>query len=106
MEQTTNPTHDRTESAQPTVGENVADELSRLRDRLSRLAQEVRMKSKGASDEIQNTREVLEKEVKRFSDEVQSAAGDTRDDLQEVGQDLQARLQGLANQIGADSEAS
>lgn len=64
------------------------------------------MKSKGASDEIQNTREVLEKEVKRFSDEVQSAAGNTRSDLEKVGRDLQARLQRLANQIGAGSEAS
>jgi len=87
-------------STQPqTVRENVTDELSRLRDNLTRIAHDVRMKSKGASAEVKATRDKLEKEVERFSADVEKAADETKKDLMRVGQDLQMRFEKLANQV-------
>lgn len=88
-----------TERSQSSVRENVAQELSHLRDDLWRIAEDVRMKAKGASTEIQSTRQALEREVQRFSDQIKDAADDTQDDLKQVGEDLRMRLQKLANQI-------
>ena len=61
---------DEISAMEPTVRENVQEELLRLRDDLYRIAHDVRMKSKGASAEIQDTRRMLEREVKRFGAEV------------------------------------
>lgn len=87
------------QSSQPNVRENVAGELRRLRDDLWRIAEDVRMKAKGASAEVESTRRALEREVERFSDEVKDAAENTRGDLKEVGEDLRTRFRKLANQI-------
>lgn len=83
----------------PTVGQNVAEELSRLRDDLWRMASAVQMKAKGASAEVQSTRQALQREVERFSEQVKDAADDTREDLKQTGEDLRMRFQKLANQI-------
>jgi len=85
-------------SPQP-VGKKVANDLNDLRDELSRTAHEIRMKSKGASAEIQNTGRELEQEVQRFSAQVDAAAKDTAEDLRRVGKDLRDRFQKLAAQI-------
>ncbi len=90
--------NDRTPS-KPTVRENVTEELTRLRDELSRTAHELRMKSKGASAEVQDTRKMLEREAKRFSAEVEEAVERTQDDLIQAGKDLRMRFQKLTNQI-------
>ncbi len=81
------------------VRKNVEEELLRLRDDLYRIAKDIRMKSKGASAEIQHTRQMLEREVKRFGAEVQQAADRTQQDLLQLGGDLRMRYQKLANQI-------
>ncbi|MDH3653636.1 MAG: hypothetical protein OEN21_05160 [Myxococcales bacterium] len=91
-------TNDR-EPSEPTVRETVTDELTRLRDELSRTAHEIRMKSKGASAEAQDTRRMLEREAKRFSAEVEEAVERTQEDLVEAGKDLQMRFQELAKQL-------
>ena len=75
------------------------EELIQLRNDLSRIAQDVRMKSKGASAEIQHTRRMLEREVKRFSAEVGQAVDRTQHDLMQLGNDLRMRYQKLTNQI-------
>ncbi len=85
--------------SEPTVGENVSEELNRLRSELSRTAHEIRMKSKGASAEVQDTRRMLEREAKRFSAEVEDAVERTQEDLVRAGKDLRMRFQKLANQI-------
>lgn len=85
--------------AKPTVADNIASELSALRDELERVAHDVRMKSKGASAEVQDTRRALEREIKRFSADITVAADETRKDLKQTGKDLRMRLQQLANQI-------
>lgn len=91
-------TNDRKPST-PTVPANVTEELTRLRDELSRAAHELRMKSKGASAEVQDTRRMLEREAQRFSAEVEEAVERTQEDLLQAGQDLRMRFQKLANQI-------
>lgn len=92
--------HDKhTRSSKATVRENVTEELHRLRDELSRTAHEIRMQSKGASAEVQDTRRMLEREAKRFSAEVEEAIERTQADLLRAGKDLQMRFQKLANQI-------
>lgn len=93
------PQQDGTVQTGPTVRENVQDELIRLRDDLYRIAHEVRMKSKGAGAEIQDTRRMLEREMKRFSAEVGQAIDRTQRDLLQLGDDLRSRYQHLANQI-------
>lgn len=104
MHEDANTTHDhmRAEnrsSTEPTVRENVQEELMRLRDDLYRIAHDVRMKSKGASAEVQDTRRMLEREVKRFGAEVGQALDRTQQDLMQLGDDLRMRYQKLANQI-------
>lgn len=89
----------KSESSEPTVRANVAEELKRLRDELSRTAHEIRMKTKGASAEVQDTRRMLEREVKRFGAEVEEAAERTQEDLLKVGKDLRKRFDKLANEI-------
>jgi phosphoglycerate-specific signal transduction histidine kinase len=91
-------TNDRKPS-QPSVGENVSEELTRLRDELSRTAHSLRMKSKGASAEVQDTRRMLEREAKRFSAEVGEAVERTQEDLIQAGKDLRMRFQKVASQI-------
>ncbi len=91
-------TQDRSAGEQ-SVRENVQDELIRLRTDLYRIAHEVRMKSKGASAEVQDTRRMLEREVKRFGAEVGQAVERTQQDLIRFGDDLRLRYQKLANQI-------
>jgi len=81
------------------VGESVAKELKDLRDELTRTAHDIRMKSKGASEEVRNTGRELEREVQRFSARVDAAAKDTAEDLRRVGKDLRARFQQLTNEI-------
>jgi hypothetical protein len=88
-----------TQAVQPTVRHNFNEEVGRLRDDLMRTAHELRMKSKGASAEVQSTLSALEREAKRFSDEVANAAEETGEDLKQVGDDLRIRFQKLANQI-------
>lgn len=83
----------------PSVRENVTEELTRLRDELSRTAHELRMKSKGASAEVQDTRKMLEREAKRFGAEVEEAVERTQEDLIQAGKDLRMRFQKLANEI-------
>jgi hypothetical protein len=90
---------DEISAMEPTVRENVQEELLRLRDDLYRIAHDVRMKSKGASAEIQDTRRMLEREVKRFGAEVGQAIDRTQQDLVQLGDDLRLRYQKLANQI-------
>ena len=82
-----------------TVGENVQEELMRLRDDLHRVAHDVRMKTKGAGAEIQDTRRMLEREAKRFSAEVEEAVDRTQADLLEAGKALRTRFEKLANKI-------
>ena len=89
--------------SEPTVRAKVSEELTRLRDELSRTAHEMRMKTKDASAEVQETRKNLEQEVKRFSAEVDQAVERTQDDLVQVGKDLRARFQKLAHQIAPSS---
>lgn len=84
---------------QPIVRENVAEELSQLRNDLWRVAHEVRMKSKGASAEVKSSRAALEREVERFSEQVKGAAEEAQEDLKQIGEDLRMRLQKLVNQI-------
>lgn len=93
------PETDNGSHTQQTVRENVQEELIRLRDDLYRIAHDVRMKSKGASAEIQDTRRMLEREVKRFGAEVGQAIDRTQQDLVELGEDLRMRYQKLTNQI-------
>ena len=90
--------HDR-ETSEPTVRKNVSEELNRLRDELARTAHDIRMKSKGASAEVQDTRRMLEREATRFSAEVEEAVERTQEDLLEAGKDLRIRFRTLANQI-------
>lgn len=101
MQETTNTqtTNRQDKSSEPTVRENVKEELTRLRDQLSRTAHEMRMKTKNAGDEILETRDRLEQEVKRFNAEVDQAVEDTQADLVETGKELRMRFQKLANQI-------
>jgi ketosteroid isomerase-like protein len=94
------PTHGVDEpSREPTVRKNVQEELMRLRVDLNRIAHEIRMKSKNASAEIQDTRQVLERELRRFGTEVDQAIDRTREDLVEAGKDLRMRFTKLAHQI-------
>lgn len=86
-----------------TVRENVQDEFVRLREELNRIAHEIRMKSKGAGAEIQDTRQMLEREAKRFGAEVDEAVDRTREDLARTGRDLMTRFQTLANEIALPS---
>jgi hypothetical protein len=79
--------------------ENVQEELVRLRVDLNRIAHDIRMKSKGASAEIQQTRRILERELRRFGAEVDQLIDRTREDLVEVGKDLRMRFTKLAHQI-------
>ncbi|MGB5703516.1 MAG: hypothetical protein WBM48_11925 [Polyangiales bacterium] len=74
-------------------------ELHRLRDELSRTAHDIRMKTKGAGAEVQDTRRMLEREAKRFSAEVEEAVQRTQEDLLEAGKNLRMRFQKLANQV-------
>jgi ElaB/YqjD/DUF883 family membrane-anchored ribosome-binding protein len=83
----------------PTVRENMNQELHRLRDELSRTAHDIRMKTKGAGAEVQDTRRMLEREAKRFSAEVEEAVQRTQEDLLEAGKNLRMRFQKLANQV-------
>ena len=85
--------------SEPTVRENVSEELARLRDELSRTAHEMRMKTKGASAAVQDTRRMLEREAQRFSAEVEEAVERTQEDLMRAGKDLRMRFQKLANHI-------
>jgi hypothetical protein len=91
-------THDH-KASEPTVRENLTEELARLRDELARTAHEIRMKSKGAGAEVQDTRRMLDREAKRFSAEVEEAVERTQEDLIRAGKDLKQRFQKLANQI-------
>jgi gas vesicle protein len=88
------------ETSQPTVRKNVTEELDRLRDELARTAHDIRLKSKDASAEVQDTRRMLEREAKRFSAEVEEAVQRTQEDLLEAGKDLRVRFQKLAKEIG------
>ncbi len=104
MQEDMNMTHDQSATDRGTrvqrpVRKNVEEELIRLRDDLYRIAKDVRMKSKGASAEIQHTRRMLEREVKRFAAEVEQAVDRTQQDLVQLGDDLRMRYQKLANQI-------
>jgi ElaB/YqjD/DUF883 family membrane-anchored ribosome-binding protein len=89
--------------SEPSVRAKVSEELTSLRDELSRTAHEMRTKTKDASAEIQETRKSLEQEVKRFSAEVDQAVERTREDLVKVGKDLRTRFQKLADQIALPS---
>jgi hypothetical protein len=81
------------------VRQNVSSELSKLRTEMERMVEDLRMKSKTASAEAQNTVEALDAEVKRFAGDIADAADDTRDDLRKVGRDLRMRIQKLTNQV-------
>lgn len=85
------------------VGENVQKELMSLRSELERIAHDLRMKSKGASAEIQDTRRMLEREAKRFGAEVEEAVDRTQRDLIESGRALRVRFQQLADEIALPS---
>lgn len=101
MQQTvmSTPNKPSTQTAQPNVRQNISEDIMRLCDDLSRTAHEMRMKSKGASAEVRSTASALEREVKRFRQQVKDAAAETQDDLKQVGEDLRIRFQKLANQI-------
>ncbi len=86
-----------------TVVDSISSELSAMRDELERIAHDVRMKSKGASAEVQDRRRVIEREIKRFSAEISVAADETRQDLKETGEALRMRLHELANQLALPS---
>jgi predicted translin family RNA/ssDNA-binding protein len=97
---TTNEQHARPGSPnEPRVRGNAQEDLVRLRDELYRLAHDVRMKSKGAGAEVQDTQRMLESEVLRFGAEIDQAVEKTQDQLRRLGDDLRARYQKLANQI-------
>jgi uncharacterized coiled-coil DUF342 family protein len=85
--------------SKPPVAQNVTDELTSLRTELQRTVHDLRMKTKGASAEVQHTLKVLDEEVKRFAGQVADAAEETRTDLKKVGTDLRMRVQKLANQV-------
>jgi len=91
--------HPSAKPSNDTMARNIASELSDLRNELERVAHDVRMKSKGAGAEVQDTRRALEEEIKRFSADIAVAADQTRQDLKRTGKDLHSRLQKLANQI-------
>jgi ElaB/YqjD/DUF883 family membrane-anchored ribosome-binding protein len=93
-------TNDR-KASKPSVRENVTEELHRLRDELSRTAEQIRMKTKDASAEVQDTRRMLEREAQRFSAEVEEAVDRTQEDLVQAGRDLRKRFQKLADEIVA-----
>ena len=86
-----------------TVADNISSELSAMRDELERLAHDVRMKSKGASADVQDRRRAIEREIKRFSAEITVAADETRQDLKEAAEALRTRLHKLANQLALPS---
>jgi len=85
---------------QRTVRENVSEELVQLRAELSRIAHDMRMKTKDASVEIKDTQRMLEREAKRFAEEVEHAVDRTQEDLVELGRDLRRRYENLAEQAG------
>ena len=85
--------------SEPSVRENLTEEVNRLRDELSRTVHDIRMMSKGASAEVQDTLRMLEREAKRFSAEAEEAVERTQEDLVQAGKDLQMRFQTLANHI-------
>lgn len=93
-----NNTHDL-ERPQPSVQQDLEEQLIQLRDELSRTAHELRMKSKGSSAEVHDTLKMLDREAKRFRAEVEEAVERTQRDLIDFGEVLQMRLQKLANQI-------
>jgi hypothetical protein len=99
---TTSTTNDR-KASNPSVRDNVTAELQRLRDELSRTVEEIRMKTKDASAEVQDTRKMLEREAERFGAEVEEAVDRTQEDLVRAGQDLRKRFQKLASEIGASA---
>jgi hypothetical protein len=86
-------------SSEPHRREDLGDQLLQLRDELARRAHDLRMKSKGSSSEVHDTRRMLEREAQRFSVEVEEAVERTQRDLINAGKALQMRFQALANQI-------
>jgi len=92
-----------TTNDQPTVGQNVTDQLKTLRIDLDRTIQDLRVKTKEASAETKTTLESLDREVRRFGAKMVNAEGDTRDDLMKVGKDLRARARKLANEVALPS---
>lgn len=87
-------------AGQRSVRENVSEELVQLRDDLSRIAHDMRMKTKDASDEIKDTQRKLEREAKRFGEEIERAVDRTQEDLVKVGRDLRRRYEKLADEAG------
>jgi len=101
MEQamTTKPKTDPRTSSEPHRRHDLGDQLIQLRDELARRAHDLRMKSKGSSADVHDTRRMLEREAKRFSVEVEEAVERTQRDLISAGKALQVRFRKLANEI-------
>lgn len=82
-----------------TVEENVSKELKTLVAELKGLAEDVGRRISLAGEETKKSWDKLDAERKRFFDQVERAADETRTDMRRVGSDLKKRLQGLQVEI-------
>ncbi len=88
----------------PQVADGVAEELGELRVQLSRMAEDLKLKGRNASSEIQDMVVALEKDMHRFAAEVDQATQETREDVRQVGERLRARFQKLLTRIAMPAQ--